>query len=47
MIGRWFDRFIEWSLNRQETHLMKKTPPKRKTSRVRRKANARKRTTKK
>lgn len=47
MIGRWFDKFIEWSLNRQETHLMKKTPPKRKTSRVRRKANARKRTTKK
>ena len=47
MIGRLFDKFVEWTLNRQETHLMKKTPPKRKTSRVRRKANARKRTTKK
>lgn len=47
MIGKLFDRFIEWSLNRQEAHLMKKTTPKKKVSRVRRKANARKRTTKK
>jgi len=47
MIGRWFDKFIEWSLNRQEAHLTKKTTPKRKTSRVRRKANARRRTNKK
>lgn len=47
MIGRLFDKFVEWSLNRQEAHLMKKTPPKRKISRVRRRANARKRSTKK
>lgn len=47
MIGRWFDRFIEWSLNRQEAHLMKNSPTKKKVSRVRRKANAKRRTTKK
>jgi hypothetical protein len=47
MIGRLFDKFIEWSLNRQEAYLMKKTPIKRKVSRVRRKANAKRKETKK
>jgi len=47
MIGKLFDKFIEWSLNRQEAHLMKKTSPKKKVSRVRSKANAKRRTTKK
>jgi hypothetical protein len=42
MIGKLFDRFVEWSLNRQESHLMKEPKPKRKVSRVRRKANAKK-----
>jgi hypothetical protein len=42
MIGKLFDRFIEWSLNRQEQHLMQKPKPKRKVSRVRRRANAKK-----
>jgi hypothetical protein len=42
MIGKLFDRFIEWSLNRQEEHLMKKPKPKRRVSRVRRKANTKK-----
>jgi len=40
MIGKLFDRFIEWSLNRQELHLMKEQKPKRKASRVRSKVKA-------
>lgn len=47
MIGKLFDRFIEWTLNRQEKRMMEKSAPKKKVSRVRRKANARRRTTKK
>lgn len=47
MIGKLFDRFIEWTLNRQEKRMMKKPAPKKKASRVRRKANARRRTAKK
>jgi len=47
MIGKLFDKFVEWSLNRQETYLMKKTPSKRKVSRLKRKANAKRKTTKK
>jgi hypothetical protein len=42
MIGKLFDRFIEWTLNRQEQHLMKKPKPKKRVSRVRRRANAKK-----
>lgn len=46
MLGKLFDKFVEWSLNRQEAYLMKKPKPKpkpkRKVSRVRRKANAKK-----
>ena len=47
MIGRLFDKFIEWSLNRHEQRIMKKETQKRKTSRVRRKANAKKKAIKK
>lgn len=42
MIGKLFDRFIEWTLNRQEQHLMKKPKPRKRVSRVRRRANAKK-----
>ncbi len=44
MLGKLFDKFVEWSLNRQEAYLMEKPKPKpkRKVSRVRRKANAKK-----
>ncbi len=42
MIGKLFDRFIEWTLNRQEQHLIKKPKPKKRVSRVRRRANAKK-----
>jgi len=42
VLGKLFDKFVEWSLNRQEAYLMKKPKPKRKVSRVRRKANAKK-----
>ena len=47
MIGKLFDRFIEWSLNRQEKRMMKKPAPKKKGERVRRKAKDRRRTAKK
>lgn len=47
MIGKLFDKFVEWTLNRQEAHMLKKSKPKRKTSRVRRRANARRRSSKK
>jgi len=47
MIGRLFDRFVEWSLNRHEQRMMKKSQPKKKVSRVRRKANAKRKTIKK
>ena len=42
MIGKLYDRFIEWTLNSQEQHLMKKPKPKKRVSRVRRRANAKK-----
>jgi len=45
LIGKLFDRFIEWSLNRQDQYLSQKkikAPDRKRTSRVRRRANARK-----
>jgi len=45
LIGKLFDRFIEWSLNRQDQYLSQKkikAPVRKRTSRVRRRANARK-----
>lgn len=47
MISRLFDRFIEWTLNRQEAHMLKKATPKKKMSPARRRANARRRSSKK
>lgn len=47
MIGKLFDKFIEWTLNRQEAHMLKKATPKRKMSPARRRANARRRSSKK
>ena len=47
MIGKLFDKFVEWTLNRQEAHMLKKETPKKKMSPARRKANARRRSSKK
>lgn len=47
MIGKLFDKFVEWTLNRQEDHMLKKAKPKRKMSPARRRANARRRPSKK
>lgn len=47
MISRLFDRFIEWTLNRQGAHMLKKATPKKKMSPARKRANARKRSSKK
>jgi hypothetical protein len=46
MIGRLFDKFVEWTLNRQDQYYKDKTkrkaPTRKRTSRVRRRANAKK-----
>ena len=47
MIGKLFDKFVEWTLNRQEAHMLKKSTPKKKMSPARRRANARRRSSKK
>ena len=40
MIGKLFDKFVEWSLKRNADNINKKAKTKPRVSRVRRKANA-------